>query len=57
MNQFDILVSVKGNLEWVCEIFADDLNSAITNAIQEVGKAEYVGHKQFSVIGGQWVEV
>jgi hypothetical protein len=56
MNMFDILVSIKGKLEWVTEVYADDLNRAITDAIQLVGKAEYVGHKHYSVVGGQWVE-
>lgn len=56
MDLYDILVSIKGELEWVTDIYADDLNRAITDAIQLVGKAEYVGHKHFSVVNGQWVE-
>jgi hypothetical protein len=57
MNQHDILLNIKGELVWVTEIFADELSRAITDAIQIMGKGEYVGHKSFSIVDGAWIEV
>lgn len=56
MKQFDILLNIGGDLEWICGIFVDDVNRAIAEAISLVGKARYVGHKGYSVVGGEWVE-
>ena len=56
VKQFDILVSVKGELEWICEIYCDDLNEAIAAAIEMAGPAEYVGHNAFALINNKWEE-
>ena len=56
MKMFDILIEVKGNLEWVTGIYQDDVNSAITNAIQLFGKGKYVGHNEFNIVNGEWVK-
>lgn len=56
-KQFDILLSIKGNLEWITELYCDTVNEAITAAVELVGKAEYVGHKEFEILNGAWVEV
>ena len=56
MKQHDILVSINGVLEWVCGVFQDDLSRAIADAIECIGKAEYVGHKSYALVNGQWVE-
>ena len=56
MKQFDIQLSVNGNLEWITEIYQDDINSAIQSAIQLVGKAQYVGHHEYIVQNGAWLE-
>lgn len=57
MKMYDILVSVNGSLEWVTDIYRDDLNDAITDAIQLIGKAEYIGHKAYKLQNGAWAEV
>ena len=57
MTKFDVQLSVNGNLEWITDIYQSDVNTAIQDAIQLAGKAEYVGHHQFKIQGGEWVEV
>lgn len=57
MKQHDILLNTKQGLEWVCELFCDDLQDAIRNAIQAVGGGKYVGHRSYQVQNGAWVEV
>jgi hypothetical protein len=57
MKMHDILLNTKRGLEWICEIYADDINEAIAAAIQLEGKAEYVGHKSYRIESGAWVEV
>lgn len=57
MKMHDVLLSVGGNLEWITEIYREDLSDAITDAIRLVGRAEYVGHKSYQVENGRWVEV
>ena len=57
MTQHDILINTKSGLEWVTGLFNDDLNDAITLAVTEFGPATYVGHKTFSMVDGEWVEV
>jgi len=56
MKQFDILLNISGNIEWITGIYQDDLNQAIQGAISLVGVAEYVGHKEFKIENGAWVE-
>mgnify|MGYP003637556022 CR=1 FL=1 len=55
MKQHDILLEKKGNLEWVCGLFNNDLNDAIACAVREMAPARYVGHKSFKVVCGEWV--
>jgi len=57
MKQHDILVSVKGNIEWVCGIFTETVEEAVKCAL-DVSKrgAKYVGHKSYAVVDGAWVE-
>lgn len=57
MKQYDILLSIKGELEWICGIYEDEINAAIQAAIELVGAAEYVGHKAYTIMDGAWVEV
>lgn len=56
MKQFDILLSVDGNLEWVTEIHVETLDHAIANAIQSMGAAKYVGHHGYALVGTEWQE-
>ncbi len=56
MKQFDILLSIKGELEWICGLYEDDVNRAIQGAIELVGVAEYVGHREYVIKDGKWVE-
>lgn len=64
MKQHDILIAVNGKLEWICGMFNDTVNQAITCAISEareystakVKTVEYVGHKSFVVVNGKWEE-
>ena len=57
MTKFDIQLSINGQLEWITDIYQDDVNDAIQDAIQLVGEAQYIGHHQFKVQNGEWVEV
>ncbi len=57
MKQFDILLNIGGELEWVCECFSESLERAISDCKDLVGGGDYVGHKAFEVVGGKWVEV
>ena len=57
MKMFDILLNISGELEWICGGMVDNLDRAITDAIQLVGEGEYVGHKAFVVVNGAWEEV
>ena len=56
MKQFDILISNNDSREWVTGIYRNDVNEAITDAIQLLGKGTYEGHNEFNVIKGQWVK-
>lgn len=58
MKQYDILLAIKGELVWVCEIFADEINEAITAAIEVMAcPAEYTGHKVWELQDSEWKEV
>lgn len=56
-KQYDILISVNGNLEWVWEIYRDNLEEAKADALHLVKGAKYVGFNEFHIIGGAWVKV
>jgi hypothetical protein len=56
MQKHDVLLSINGALEWICGIYHDDINSAIACAVLECAPAEYINHKSFIVVDGQWVE-
>ena len=55
MKQYDILISVNGELEWVEGIYQDEIHKAIANATDITGGA-YVGHKAFIAVNGEWME-
>jgi len=56
MKQFDILVCVNGNLEWVTEILRDKLSEAKKDALDIVKGAKFVGFNEFTIIDGAWVK-
>jgi hypothetical protein len=57
MKQYDVLLKVAGNLEWVTEVYVDTLERAISDAIDIMGGGKYVGHKGFEIINSEWVEI
>ena len=57
MTQYDILLNIDGNLEWITGIYTDTVNDAITCAIRSVGRARYVGHKVFVLESDGWEEI
>ena len=56
-KQYDILLSVNGNLEWVWEIYRDNLEEAKADALHLVKGSKYVGFNEFRIIDGKWVKV
>jgi hypothetical protein len=57
MKQFDVLLNISGNLEWVCEMYVDTVERAISDAIDIMGGGKYVGHNGFEIVDGAWVEI
>jgi hypothetical protein len=57
MIKFDILVSIAGNLELVCDVYNQELDKAIKCVKSEIGKCKYVGFKKYGIENGSWVEV
>lgn len=59
MKQFDILLANSDNeLVWVCEIYADDVNDAITDAIESMeAPHSYVGHNGLEYTDGEWRKI
>ncbi len=55
VKQFDILVEIKGCLEWFTGVFNETAEQAAKVVLDEVG-GKYVGHKCYVIDGGKWVE-